>query len=404
MQKQLLTNGNAFKRTDGRWGGVVWYKDEKDERKRKSFSGTTKAEVNKKMTDYITKFEEEIIDAIEGNKTVKDSLLNYLQVFKYPNVERVTYDRNEQIYKNQIVPYMGKLIVSNITGADIKRLISTLTDKGYSFSTVKQTYNLLNEYFDYLMREEFIKKNPMNAVPTIKKSNYLAKQNKEVLPVCETITVFTDEEIEKFKTEAYKKYPSGKPKHNQASAYILMLNTGLRTAEALGLINSDIDLEKKVMHIQRGVKEAQKRDGTERKSGREIVVGKLKTASSKRIVPLNETAIQAIIELRSERYFGEDAPLIPDADGNFTRPLNLRKRFYSILDAAGIEKKGLHSLRHTFATKLVTGVRAEDGTVKALTPRQVADLLGHTTSEITEMYYVKRNTDMLMGVTNGFEL
>ncbi len=53
---------------------------------------------------------------------------------------------------------MGKLIVSNITGADIKRLISTLTDKGYSFSTVKQTYNLLNEYFDYLMREEFIKR------------------------------------------------------------------------------------------------------------------------------------------------------------------------------------------------------------------------------------------------------
>lgn len=150
------------------------------------------------MTDYITKFEEEIIDAIEGNKTVKDSLLNYLQVFKYPNVERVTYDRNEQIYKNQIVPYMGKLIVSNITGADIKRLISTLTDKGYSFSTVKQTYNLLNEYFDYLMREEFIKES-MNAVPTIKKSNYLAKQNKEVLPVCETITVFSDEEIENSK-------------------------------------------------------------------------------------------------------------------------------------------------------------------------------------------------------------
>lgn len=96
--------------------------------------------------------------------------------------------------------------------------------------------------------------------------------------------------------------------------------------------------------------------------------------------------------------------MIPDADGNFTRPLNLRKRFYSILGAAGIKKKGLYSLRHTFATKLVTGVRTEDGTVKALTPRQVADLLGHTTSEITEMYYVKRNTDMLMGITNEFEL
>ena len=44
------------------------------------------------------------------------------------------------------------------------------------------------------MREEFIKKNPLNAVPTIKKSNYLAKQNKEVLPgilslVCKFLVV-----------------------------------------------------------------------------------------------------------------------------------------------------------------------------------------------------------------------
>ena len=45
MRKKLLTNGNVFKRTDGRWGGVVWYMDEQGERKRKSFSGTTKQEV-----------------------------------------------------------------------------------------------------------------------------------------------------------------------------------------------------------------------------------------------------------------------------------------------------------------------------------------------------------------------
>ena len=48
MQRRLLTNGSAFKRTDNRWGGVVRYMDEHGERKRKSFSGTTKAEVNKK--------------------------------------------------------------------------------------------------------------------------------------------------------------------------------------------------------------------------------------------------------------------------------------------------------------------------------------------------------------------
>ena len=45
-----------------------------------------------------------------------------------------------------------------------------------------------------------------------------------------------------------------------------------------------------------------------------------------------------------------------------------------------------------------------DGTIKSLTPRQVADLLGHSTSDITEMYYVKRNDEMLKGITDGFEI
>ena len=35
---------------------------------------------------------------------------------------------------------------------------------------------------------------------------------------------------------------------------------------------------------------------------------------------------------------------------------------------------------------------------------QVADLLGHSTSEITELYYVKKDTARLNGITTGFEL
>ena len=90
--------------------------------------------------------------------------------------------------------------------------------------------------------------------------------------------------------------------------------------------------------------------------------------------------------------------------GNFIKPSNLRKRFYRILDGAGIEHKGLHSLRHTFATNLVNGVKQPDGTVKSLTLKQVGDLLVHSTSEITERYYVKRDTSRLTGITDGFEM
>ena len=31
-------------------------------------------------------------------------------------------------------------------------------------------------------------------------------------------------------------------------------------------------------------------------------------------------------------------------------------------------------------------------------------LLGHSTSEVTELYYVKKDTARLNGITNGFEL
>ena len=83
-------------------------------------------------------------------------------------------------------------------------------------------------------------------------------QDKENLPTSETITIFTPEEIKIFKDEAFSTFSNGKRKYQQAAAYILMLNTGLRTGEALGLLNSDIDLDNRVMHLNRGVKEISK--------------------------------------------------------------------------------------------------------------------------------------------------
>jgi len=96
------------------------------------------------------------------------------------------------------------------------------------------------------------------------------------------------------------------------------------------------------------------------------------------------------------------------------------------VEAEDIEQKRLHSLRHllagggpilsalptfpppdggiTFATNLVNGVKQPDGGVKCLTPRQAGDLLGHSTSQITEMYYVKRDNSRLIGITDNIEL
>lgn len=404
MTRKLLTNGNAFKRTDGRWCGVVWFMDEHGERRRKSFSGVTKAEVNKKMTAYIADFENMLTLSDESKKKLKDSMQNWLQVFKFPSVEQTTYDRSECSAKHQIYPLLGEKTVGNVTAADIKKVLNYWMGKGYAYTTVKKAYVLLNEYFRYLYTEGLIPKNPMSNVEMMKKVNFLSAQNKEHLPENETIVIFTPEETLKFKAEAFSTHSNGKQKYQQAAAYILMLNTGLRTGELLGLLNSDIDLANRTLQVQRGVKEISKRIGTKAAGGRKIKIGKPKSAASKRTVPLNSTAVAMIEEIRKERYFGEDTPLVSDESGGFTKPVNLRKRYYRILKAAGIEQKGLHSLRHTFATNLVNGIKQPDGSIKSLTPRQVADLLGHSTSQITELYYVKKDTARLGGITDGFEI
>ena len=98
--------------------------DEHGERKRKSFSGTTKAEVNKKITDYLADFDKQAIESDESRKTLQDSMQNWLRVFKSLSVEQTTYDRCECSAKNQIYPLLGEKAVGDITAAGIKNLLN----------------------------------------------------------------------------------------------------------------------------------------------------------------------------------------------------------------------------------------------------------------------------------------
>ncbi|MCD8025741.1 MAG: hypothetical protein LUF33_02115 [Clostridiales bacterium] len=97
--------------------------DEYGERKRKSFSGTTKNEVNKKMTEYIAEFERRKDNSQESRLKLKDSMQNWLQVFKFPSVEQTTYDRCECVAEHQIYPLLGEKVVGDITAADIKKVL-----------------------------------------------------------------------------------------------------------------------------------------------------------------------------------------------------------------------------------------------------------------------------------------
>ena len=83
-KKRLTTNGNVFRRTDGRWQSVIWYFDEQGTKRRKVFSSKTKTEAQQKITTYIAQFNAEVRNSDESQKTIKDSLTHWLQIFKFP--------------------------------------------------------------------------------------------------------------------------------------------------------------------------------------------------------------------------------------------------------------------------------------------------------------------------------
>jgi len=402
--KKLLNKGTVYKRNDNRWGGAVSYHDEQGVYRRKSFCAPTKKAVLKKIGNYIEVFKKEIAEADETKKPLRKSMQKWLEVFQYGTVERATYDRKEDCAKRYIYPRIGDSIISEVAAADLSGILSLMMIEGYAHSTVKHVYSLLNEYFRYLCYEDYIPKNPMAYVRMIKKANFLAAQGREIIARSDAVTVLTDEEIRRLREAVFTRNRKGALMHQQAAAYLLMLNTGLRTGEVLGLLNSDIDLDKRELSVTRAVKEVSKRDKDGAVCGTELIVGGMKTAASKRAIPINSTAIEMILILRTERYFGADSPLISNQVGDFTRPSTFRSRWYTLLDFAGISHKGLHSLRHTFATRLINGIEDKNGNLKMLTVKQVADLLGHTTSSVTEKYYVRRESDKLCGITDEFEL
>ena len=50
-KKRLTTNGNIFRRTDGRCQSVIWYFDEQGIKRRKVFSSKTKTEAQRKIAN-----------------------------------------------------------------------------------------------------------------------------------------------------------------------------------------------------------------------------------------------------------------------------------------------------------------------------------------------------------------
>jgi integrase len=162
----------------------------------------------------------------------------------------------------------------------------------------------------------------------------------------------------------------------------LMLTTGLRPGEALGLCADAVDLEHGHLHVWRAVR---------RRRGRVELNDYVKTAKSYRTVSLPGPAVEVLraqrravaeLKLASRVWAITDTELVfPTANGLPWDPSNVRDELARICADAGLWRVRPHELRHSTASILNDrGVPLE----------LIADLLGHVDTTMVSRVYRHR--------------
>lgn len=304
-----------------------------------------------------------------------------------PNTRRNYRER----YTYNIQPVLGGMRLADVKPLHCKMVLNQMEER-YAGSTIRQTYIAMGTLFKSALMNDLIAKHPMDGV----------RYTKPVRAVND-IKYLTVEEQRRFLDVA-------KRSHNYYQ-YALILETGLRTGELIGLTWDAIDWENRTLTVNKTLEYRH-----EQKQWR---AGPPKTQQSYRTIPLTNRAYEILEKIRSrcgerkesaalsqsleyiDRRTGEKANLemrdlvfINWRTGEPTKNSSYDTHLYKLCDDAGIKRFCMHALRHTYATRAI-----ESG----MPPKVLQKLLGHASIQTTMDRYVHVTDDSMAQAVQLFE-
>lgn len=308
------------------------------------------------------------------NRWLKDVVGNLA-----PNTLRNYRER----YKHNVQPFIGSMLLRDVKPMDCQMILNAM-ESDYAGSTIRQTYMTMGTFFKSAKDNGFIDRHPMDGV----------RYTKPVRAV-DDIHFLTVDEQKRFLEAA-------KGSHNYAQ-YALILETGLRTGEMIGLTWDAIDWEKRTLTVNKTLEFRYKQD--------EWRAGPPKTESSYRTIPLTDTAYGILREIYDTREYRNESNGLStvltfmDRKTGQKRKLVMRDlvfinwrtgmpaknssydtHLYKLCDDAGIKRFCMHALRHTYATRAI-----ESG----MQPKVLQKLLGHASITTTMNRYVHVTDDSM---------
>ena len=264
-------------------------------------------------------------------------------------------------YNHFVRDDFGKRKIGSIKYTDVKKFYYDLIlERGIKSNTLDGIHTQLHPAFTMAVRDGYLRTNPSDGVMAeIKKSHIWDTPPRHALTVPQQ-KAFTD----------YLK--DNRDYQGWIPVIIILLGTGMRIGECLGLRWDDLDFEKKVISVNHNITDAPYEDGTCVKH-----IQTPKTKAGERTIPmidevfesfLQEYEIQKCMGYRSEEIDGYTNFVFLTTGGKVITASSVNRVLHLITDRYNAEETkkakeekrepvllpnfSAHNLRHTFCTRL----------------------------------------------------
>ncbi len=278
--------------------------------------------------------------------TLSKIIINYLESIKH-QVKQKTYLFYLQICDLYISKFQKKLNQRNLNNyiLDIQN--------NFSHSTAQMVKSLINRSLMYAQKKaKFGRKIQID----VRLRN---NQSKRV----DALEKGEQETIERYILDNKKTYLYG---------ILISLYTGLRLGEVLALTWECVDFKNRLIRIEKSI-------GVISQNHKSLMVEDLpKTKTSIREIPISSRLMILLKGLQPKR----GKYVVTSRVGRAVYPRAYQKAFENLQNRLGTKHYGFHSLRHTFATRLL-----ESG----VDIKTISELMGHSSPTITLGRYVHTN-------------